>query len=107
MAVDRIVAHLGSYQLPSLTPLQIERFYTQQLQSGGRHNGPLSSKTVRNTHVALRKALAEAERLGLVPGNAAASARPPTPDRRGLNTWSSDDLGIFLSAIAGERHAIG
>ena len=53
MAVDRIVAHLGRYQLQSLTPLQIERFYAEQLVSGGRERGPLSPKTVRNTHVVL------------------------------------------------------
>ena len=41
MSVDRIVAHLGRYQLQSLTPLQIERFYTEQLESGGRERGPL------------------------------------------------------------------
>ena len=97
MSVDRIVAHLGRYQLQSLTPLQIERFYTDQLESGGRERGPLSPKTVRNTHVVLRKALADAERLELVPRNAAAAARPPAPERRDMTTWSSDDLGTFLA----------
>ena len=107
MSVDRIVAHLGRYQLQSLTPLQIERFYTEQLESGGRERGPLSPKTVRNTHVVLRKALADAERLELVPRNAAAAARPPAPERRDMTTWSSDDLGTFLAGIDDVRYSIG
>ena len=107
MSVDRIVAHLGGYQLQSLTPLQIERFYAEQLQTGGRERGPLSPKTVRNTHVVLRKALADAERLELVPRNAAAAARPPAPERRDMNTWSGDDLGTFLAKIDDVRYSIG
>jgi integrase len=107
MSVDRIVAHLGRYQLQSLTPLQIERFYAEQLETGGRDRRPLSPKTVRNTHVVLRKALADAERLELVPRNAAAAARPPAPERRDMNTWSSDDLGTFLAEIDDVRYSIG
>jgi integrase len=107
MSVDRIVAHLGRYQMRSLTPLQIERFYAEQLETGGRERRPLSPKTVRNTHVVLRKALADAERLELVPRNAAAAARPPAPERRDMNTWSSDDLGTFLAEIDDVRYSIG
>jgi len=106
MSVDRINAHLGRYQLQTLTPLQIERFYTQQLASGGRENTALAPKTVRNTHVVLRKALADAERLGLVPRNAAAAARPPAPQRHDLVTWSSEDLRTFLAAIENDPLAI-
>lgn len=103
MAVDRISARLGHYRLQSLTPLQIERFYTELLESGGRKGKELAPKTVRNTHVVLRKALADAERLGLVSRNAAAAAKPPAPAKRDLVTWSSDDLRQFLSAIEGDR----
>ena len=77
MAVAKIDRRLGRYQLQSLTPMQIERFYVDQLANGRRGGGALSAKTVRNVHVVLRKALADAERLGLVLRNAAAAARPP------------------------------
>lgn len=107
MAVDRIVAHLGRYQLQTLTPLQIESFYTNQLACGGRDGRPLAPKTVRNTHVVLRKALADAERLGLVTRNAASAARPPSPEKSDLVTWSSDDLRVFLAAIEGDPNEIG
>ena len=63
----------------------------------------MSAKTVRNSHVVLRKALADAERLGLVHRNAAAAARPPSSSRREFATWSSEDLREFFTAIRGER----
>ena len=81
MAIDRISRRLGKVPLQALTPLQIEKFYAELLRDGGTLGKPLSAKTVRNSHVVLRKALADAERLGLVSRNAAASARPPTAAR--------------------------
>ena len=49
----------------------------------------------------LRKALADAERLGLVQRNAAAAARGPSVTRPEMTTWSSDQLKEF-SAVAQE-----
>lgn len=103
MAVDRIDAQLGHLQLQALTPLQIERFYTDQLEHGRRDGTPLAPKTVRNTHVVLRKALADAERLGLVSRNAAGAAKPPAATKRDMVIWSSDELRAFLAAIEGHR----
>ena len=82
LAIARINTWLGKVPLQSLTPLQIERFYADLLREGGHAGQPLSPKTVRNSHVLLRKALADAERLGLVQRNAAAAARPPSSSRR-------------------------
>ncbi len=103
MSVAKINRHLGRYQLQSLTPLQIERFYVDQLANGRRGGGALSAKSVRNVHVVLRKALSDAERLGLVLRNAAAAARPPVGGRPELVTWSSDDLRQFLAAVKDDR----
>jgi Arm DNA-binding domain/Phage integrase, N-terminal SAM-like domain/Phage integrase family len=75
MVVTRINAHLGRYSLRSLTPLQIEKFYADLLATGSYKGEELAPKTVRNTHVVLRKALSGAERLGLVIRNAASSAQ--------------------------------
>lgn len=105
--VGRITKQLGHYQLQALTPLQIERFYSDLAKSGGRTEQALSPKTVRNTHVVMRKALADAERLGLVSRNAAAAARPPASPKGDLVTWSSEDLRAFLAAIEGNDFEIG
>ena len=103
IAVQRISGALGRYQLQSLTPLQIEKFYADELASGGRDGGPLAPKTVRNTHVVLRKALADAERLDLVPRNAASAARPPATSRADMTTWSTDDVRVFFAAVDDHR----
>jgi integrase len=102
LAIARIRTWLGQVPVQALTPLQIERFYADLLREGGHSGQPLSAKTVRNSHVVLRKALADAERLGLVQRNAAAAARPPSSSRRELATCSSEDLREFFTAIRGE-----
>ena len=103
MAIDRINRRLGKVPVQALTPLQIEKFYADLLRSGGRNGKPLSAKTVRNSHVVLRKALSDAERLGLVHRNAAAAAKPPSFSRPEFATWSSEDLREFFTAIRDER----
>lgn len=95
--------HLGSYKLQALTPLQIESFYGGLLDHGKGNGEGLSPKSVKNTHVVLRKALADAERLGVVPRNAAAAARAPAAQRPELTTWSSDQLKSFLAVASESR----
>ena len=103
IAVERVRSHLGRYTLQSLTPMQIEKFYAGLLTTGARGGGPLSAKTVRNTHVVFRKALSDAERLGLVVRNVASSARAPVSTRPDYVTWSSDELREFFGAVRHDR----
>ena len=102
-AALRIRRSLGAVPLQALTALQIERFYADLADTGGGAKGALAAKTIRNTHVVLRKALADAERLGLVNRNAAGTARPPTAQRAEQTTWSSDELKEFFAAIREHR----
>jgi integrase len=101
--IARINAAARRVKLQALTPLEIEKLYKTLAESGGRDGRPLAPKTVKNTHVVLRKALADAERLGLVPRIAASAARAPALVRRDHHTWSSDELREFLNALKGER----
>ena len=103
MVVERIKRHLGKAKLQALSPLQIERFYSMLLESGRSGGGALAAKTVRNTHVVLRKALADAERLELVHRNAASTAKAPSVQRPEHITWTTDELKEFLSSIRGDR----
>ena len=82
--------------------MDVERFYADLL-AGADETRPLSPTTVRNTHIALRKALADAERLGLVPRNPAASAKAPAASAPEHTTWTADQLAKFLRSIAGTR----
>lgn len=99
----RIRSGLGHAQLQSLTPLQIESFYADLLTRGRADGTGLSAKTVRNTHTVLRKALSDAERLGLVTRNAAAAARGPSVERPEFTVWSSDELQEFFAAAETNR----
>lgn len=105
-SVERLTAHLGRVRLQALTPMQVQQCYAGLLESGGRGGRPLAPKTVRHAHVVLRKALGDAERLGVVSRNAAAAARPPTGEHTEMSTWSSEDLRDFLDAIVGHQYEI-
>ena len=102
-AVNRVKAHLAKVRLQALTPRDVDALYLELSKSGGMGGRPLSPKTVRNTHVVLRKALADAERLGLIGRNPAAVARPPIPQRVEQRTWTSDDLRVFFDFLADDR----
>jgi integrase len=102
VAVGRIKQGIGRSKLQALTPLDVETFYSGLAESG-RKGKPLAPKSIRNTHVVLRKALADAERLGLVPRNVAAVAKPPVARRDPRRTWSSDEVREFFSFVKGDR----
>lgn len=101
--VERIDAKIGSLPLQGLRPKHVEDLYRDLGETGGHRGRPLSPKTVRNTHTVLRKALADAERLELLPRNPAAVARPPADDETERVTWSSDELRDFFSHVADDR----
>jgi integrase len=104
-SVAHIKGRIGAVPLQSLAPLEVENLYKQLLATRGRNGRLLSPKTVRGIHVVLRKALADAERLGLVVRNAAAAAKPPVPAKYEHTTWTAEQLARFLDSIQGERLA--
>ena len=106
-AIVRLQRHLGPYRLQALTPMQVQRCYTELLESGSRSGGPLAPATVHKAHEVLRRALGDAERMGLVSRNVAAAVRPPTAGKPELTTWSSEDLRDFLIAIEGHPLEMG
>ncbi len=103
MVVERITRQIGAVQLQSLTPLQVEGLYATLLEQGGAGGRALAPKTVRNCHIVLRRALADAEHLGLVTRNPAAAAKAVSAPRAEQKTWSSEEIQRFFDAVAGER----
>lgn len=99
----RIRSGLGHVQVQALAPLQIESFYSDLLDHGRADGTGLSPKTVRNTHTVLRKALSDAQRLGLVHRNAADAARGPSVERPEFTVWSSEELQQFFAAAESNR----
>ena len=96
-AVTKLDDKLGQVRVQDLTPLQIEQVYVGLVKDG------LAPKTVRNLHSVLRRALADAERLGLVIRNAAAAARPPSVPHHEQRTWSATELNTFLATVSDHR----
>jgi hypothetical protein len=90
MAVQRITRQIGAVSLQALSPIQVEALYASLLAGGGSGGRPLAPKTVRNCHIVLRRALADAERLRLVGRNPAAAARAVAAQRAEQRTWSSE-----------------
>ena len=105
-----VVPALGAVPLDKLTVEDLDLFYARLLTSG-RLNGErgaagLSPKTVRNIHLMLNKALADAHRKGTVVRNVAALADAPSLKARRraeIKAWDVDQLAVFLDAIAAHR----
>jgi integrase len=89
---------LGALPLPELTPLGLQRMYSDLL-SAQRDRRALSAGTVLNLHLVLTQALGQAVRWQLLSSNPAARAQPPRP-RRGLPVSVSPELLSRLLAVA-------
>jgi integrase len=102
--VARVRPDLGPIRLQALKPVDVERCYSRLLTEGGREGKGLHARTVLHTHRVLHKAMADAERLGLVVRNPVARVTPPSaPISTSVdNVWSAEELKTFLEASAEE-----
>ncbi|MEZ5243655.1 MAG: tyrosine-type recombinase/integrase [Acidimicrobiales bacterium] len=89
-----IAEEIGGVRLQRLTPLAVEKAYVRLIDEGR------ARKTARNAHGVLRRALGDAERLGLVNRNAAAAAKAPSDVKAEWPTWTPDELSSFLRSAA-------
>lgn len=95
---SHIAPELGNVKLKCLTPLQIQQFY-KRLQDGGHDRRSLSSKSVKNIHGLLHKALSQAVRWGLLPNNPADKVEVPKPEKANIQAINAEDLQRLLSAL--------
>ena len=101
-----ILPAIGRVVLQELDAVRLDRLYADLLNHGGRRGGALSPKSVRNVHVIIRKALADATRKRLVTRNVAIDADPPRvpgPGEHEMATWSPEELRTFLNDITRHR----
>jgi integrase len=92
-----ITPALGGLPLQGLMPTHLNKLYGD-LRATGR-----APTTIRNIHGVLSKALADAERWGLVGRNAARLADVPAVARPKLRVWSPEETRAFLAAVANDR----
>ncbi len=102
-AVERITRFIGKRKLQALTVADVEKLYADLTATGAKNGGPLAAKTVRNSHIVLRKSLADGVRLGVVTRNVAASAKPPKSKPSDRKTWNSHQLAEFFQSIREDR----
>lgn len=96
-AIRRLLPVVGGIRLQELSALDLDRAYAA-LREGGR-----APRTIRASHVSIKKMLDEAIRLGLVGENVAVRARPPRPKAarpKRFPTWDLEQLARFLAATA-------
>ncbi len=103
-----VLPMLGDGRLQALTALDLDRLYARLLADGHRYgHGGLSARSVRYVHTILRKALADAERKGLVQRNAANLASPPSAKAAKApeaSTWTVEQLRAFLGTVVDHEH---
>lgn len=97
-----VVATLGGVRLQALQPAHLDRLYARLLDKG------LSPRTVRYAHTVVRKALADAQRKGLVIRNVADLADPPSAKAARapeMSFWTPEELAGWLTAVADDELA--
>lgn len=90
-----VLPTLGARRLAKLQAADVQALYAALLDRG------LAPKTVRNTHVALRRAVAQAVTWGLVPRNVVALVTPPRVPRAELPVFTEVQVGVLLAAARG------
>jgi integrase len=92
---------LGTMKLDKLNAMQLEKLYSQKLDSG------LSARRVRYIHVTIRKALKDAVRLQLLCKNVADAAIPPRQVKSEIDPLTHLQLRTLLDASRGDKlHAL-
>lgn len=100
-----ILPALGTATLQSLTPLRLNAFYADLLESGradGR--GGLSPKTVLHCHQVLTTALGDAVKWNKLARNPCDRAQRPRPaGHPEMKTWPAATLRAFLEGVSEDR----
>ena len=92
-----LIPELGRIPLAQLSPQHVERLQAKKLHDG------LSPATVVRIRATLRRALAQAEKHGLVQRNAAALADPPSVRQKIVKPLTPTEAGRVLNAVEGHR----
>lgn len=109
-----VIPRIGGIKLQELNAAHLNRLYAEPLRDGRANGkGGLSPTSVRRIHAMLRKALNDGVRWGRAGRNVALLADPPpmkvvrAARRRGMQTWTADQLRDFLDSARGhELHAV-
>ena len=92
-----IIPALGRMKLSKLTPVQVQGFYRDKLDSG------LASASVHKCHTVLHKALGQAVKWHLIPRNVCDAAKAPRPvPEKEMRTLSPEETRCLLDTVRGD-----
>jgi integrase len=98
LVTKNIIPALGSVTLSRLHAVQISEAYTRALVSGRRDGkGGLSPASVHYQHRVLKKAIGQAVKWGLLPGNLLDAVDPPRVERTRMQIY---DMAQTAEALA-------
>lgn len=90
---------IGNKTLTSITVSDIQRFYNGLLTENG-----LSTKTVKNIHGVLHRALEQAVTAGLIKENPSRRCSLPKTERKAIKPLESEEISRFIEAIKGHKY---
>ncbi len=98
--IDRnLMPSLGVVALSKLRASDLDRFYAELCDRGGRDGSPLSPATVRRIHGILRRALQQAVKWRWIDDNPAANASPPRVPAAELRPPSPEQVSRVIAAV--------
>jgi integrase len=105
---SQIAPFIGTKLLQKLTEEEVETWHTKLL-TGGRHDktGGVSTRTVRDAHRVLSKALDEAVRHKLVLRNVCALQPPPKVVSREMRILTPEQVAGFATLLEGHEEFAG
>ena len=98
----RIIPHLGRIKLTDLTTQHIQRVYNCFLR-GEQGFTQLSTKSIRDTHGTLHRALQQAVELDYIKINPADRCKLPRVEKTEIKPLESEKITTFLQSIKGSR----
>ncbi len=102
-----IKAAIGGIRLCDLSPIVIQQFYNEKLKNGKLNgNGGLSSKTMKNLHNMLHKALSQAVVLNLINRNPTDSAVIPKSCKKEMKYFNVEEQKKLQQVLPHERLGI-
>lgn len=99
----RIAPHLGKIKLCDLSTHHIQHVYNSFLR-GAAGFRQLSTKSIRDTHGTLHRALQQAVELDYIKINPSDCCKLPRIEKTDIRPMETQQIGAFLHAIKGNRY---
>lgn len=98
---NHLIPSLGGIKLDKLLPSDIQRLYVYKLEKEG-----LSSKSISNLHACLHRALQQAVKEQLLPGNPCDAVDLPRKEEKEISILTRDEQKLLLKESYKHRYGV-